>query len=252
MVRLIYDGSFEGLLTAVFEVYEYRYATAAIVPDTFENQDMFAEEHVVSTDSSKAERVEKSLEKYGGHGTLKDLLRVHLSEDPHREQLILYAIRYMLKEKTDIFKNFADENILRISKLVKSVRREKHRMEAFIRFRQLADGSFYAYIEPDFDVLPLILPHFRARYADQHWMIYDLRRNYGILYNLNSAEFFTPDDSQREVLRNPNAFLHETEKLYETLWQNYFRSTNIVQRRNPKLHLRHIPKRYWKYLSEKQ
>lgn len=39
---------------------------------------------------------------------------------------------------------------------------------------------------------------------------------------------------------------------FQKLWQDYFKSTNIESRKNMKLHTRHIPKRYWKYLSEKQ
>ena len=36
------------------------------------------------------------------------------------------------------------------------------------------------------------------------------------------------------------------------MWKDYFDSTNIKERKNMKLHIRHVPKRYWKYLSEKQ
>jgi len=39
---------------------------------------------------------------------------------------------------------------------------------------------------------------------------------------------------------------------YQTLWNDYFKSTNIASRINPKLHTQHVPKRYWKYLSEKK
>lgn len=32
----------------------------------------------------------------------------------------------------------------------------------------------------------------------------------------------------------------------------HFKSTNITERKNTKLHVQHIPKRYWRYLTEKQ
>ncbi|RZL34744.1 MAG: DUF4130 domain-containing protein, partial [Pedobacter sp.] len=48
------------------------------------------------------------------------------------------------------------------------------------------------------------------------------------------------------------AQLNEKEELYTHLWKDYFKSTNIESRKNTKLHVQHVPKRYWKYLTEKQ
>ena len=42
------------------------------------------------------------------------------------------------------------------------------------------------------------------------------------------------------------------EELYQKLWHSYFQSINIEARKNTKLHLQHVPRRYWKYLTEKQ
>ena len=44
----------------------------------------------------------------------------------------------------------------------------------------------------------------------------------------------------------------EDEKLYQELWKGYFKSMTIKERINLKLHRQHLPKRYWKYLTEKQ
>lgn len=252
MIQLIYDGSFEGLLTAVFEVFEYRFESVEIVTNQYDNANLFAEKHTVTTQEEKAKRVIKGIEKYADRGAVKSLLLVFLSEDNSREKLILYAIKYLVQEKRNIFQNFTDSYIMKISKIVKSVRREKHRMEAFVRFQQLQDSSFYAHIAPDFDVLPLIASHFKNRYSHQKWMIYDLHRNYGIHYDLQQIDFFIPDNQMKKNLHNPSSFLHEKEQNYELLWKNYFDSTNIKERKNTKLHLQHLPKRYWKYLTEKK
>jgi len=39
---------------------------------------------------------------------------------------------------------------------------------------------------------------------------------------------------------------------YQKLWSEYFDHTNIKERKNTKLHTQHVPKRYWKYLTEKK
>jgi hypothetical protein len=99
--------------------------------------------------------------------------------------------------------------------------------------------------------LPLILNHFKNRYQDQKWMIFDLKRNYGIFYDLETADFFYPEEHQILQLRNPKNLYHDEEKKYQKLWQRYFFKTNIVERKNIKLHIQWLPKRYWKYLTEK-
>jgi probable DNA metabolism protein len=46
--------------------------------------------------------------------------------------------------------------------------------------------------------------------------------------------------------------LASDEKLFQALWKNYFEHIAIKERINPALHKRLLPKRFWKYLPEKQ
>lgn len=251
MTTLLYDGSFDGLLTAVFEVFEYRYQDVEIVSkEKFVHENMFSEIHEVITQHEKAERVFKRLEKNIGKSGIHQLLKVFLSEDTELEKLILSAIRQSIHHPDEnILQNYADADILKISKICKSVDRERHRMTAFVRFEKMQDGVFFAKMDPDFNVIPLIREHFKDRYQDQKWMIYDLKRNYGILYNLKDCDLFYPEEKL-----NFNQYqerFHDEEENYQKLWQRYFVKTNIVERKNIKLHIQHVPKRYWKYLTEK-
>ncbi|KAB1230266.1 TIGR03915 family putative DNA repair protein [Chryseobacterium viscerum] len=251
MTTLLYDGSFDGLFTAIFEVFEYRYQDVEIANrERFHQENIFAEIHEVITQPEKSERVVNKLEQNIGKFGIHQLLKVFLSEDPELENLILSAVRQSIKHPAvNILENFADSDILKISKICKSVDRERHRMTAFVRFEKMKDDVFFAKIDPDFNVLPLIRKHFNDRYQDQKWMIYDLRRNYGILYDLESCDFFSPDE-KLDFNQYQQKF-HDEEKNYQTLWQRYFTKTNIVERKNMKLHIQHVPKRYWKYLTEK-
>lgn len=251
MTTLLYDGSFDGLFTAVFEVFEYRYNDAEIVSrENFLQENIFAQIHEVVTQTEKSERVLKKLEQSIGKTGINQLVKVFLSEDPRLEQLILSAVQQSVKYPGDnILQNFANDDILQISKICKSVSRERHRMTAFVRFEKMQDDIYFAKINPDYNVLPLIRNHFKNRYADQQWMIYDLRRNYGLFYDLENCEFFYPDEKIN--LSQYQEKLHDEEKKYQRLWQSYFAKTNIKERKNSKLHIQHVPKRYWKYLTEK-
>jgi len=165
---------------------------------------------------------------------------------------MLHYIRYALSSSENVERDFSNRHILEIEKTVKKVNREKHRMDAFVRFRLTTDGIYFATIAPDFNVLPLNATHFKKRYADQNWLIYDLKRKYGIYYDLKNVktvqlEISEAINTQKEA---PNFFTLE-EIQFQKLWGNYFKNSNIASRKNMRLHIKHIPKRYWKYLTEK-
>ena len=81
---------------------------------------------------------------------------------------------------------------------------------------------------------------------------YDLKRHYGLFYDLSmvdTIQLSLPEDFDGTKTSTDYFALEELE--FQTLWQDYFESTNIPSRKNMKLHVQHVPKRYWKYLSEK-
>ncbi|WP_226063908.1 TIGR03915 family putative DNA repair protein [Kaistella polysaccharea] len=253
MTTLLYDGTFEGLFTAIFEVYEYKFQPAEIISiDQYKTESIFSDPHEVITNEVKANRVLQKLENNLGKKGVSQLLRVYLSENENAERLILSAVSLSLKfPKDPVLNNFANVDMMDIAKITKSISREVHRMHAFVRFEKLQDEVYFSKIEPDFNVLPLIISHFKNRYQDQKWMIYDLKRYYGIFYDLKDTQFFEPALEQTSQLKRTTNILHEEEMQYQKLWQRYFFKTNIPERKNLKLHVQSLPKRYWKYLTEK-
>lgn len=252
MTLLSYDSTFEGFLTTIFEIYEFKYAHPKIIKKLDLQQNLFAEATEIFSNEEKSDRVIKKLEKQLGSDGIRCLLYAFLSEIETIEQDLYQVIDYAVQNPTlNIMKDFANDEVLKIVKLTKSVGREKHRMEAFIRFELLKDGVYFAKIDPDFDVLTLIIPHFKNRYQDQKWMIYDLRRKYGVYYDLESITIITLDLDIKLSDKNGDLY-SESEINYQKLWSEYFDHTNIKERKNTKLHLQHVPKRYWKYLTEKK
>ncbi len=253
MIHFLYDGSFEGLLTAVFDVYDRKAAEAQIIAQDRYQSDAFAERAEVVTDDNKANRVWRGLQKKLSVGGLSNLFSLYLSERPDREDLLLAFCRMAFATDEKVEENFSSPVVLQIAQTGKQLHREKHRFEAFVRFVQLADGTYFATIDPDFDVLPLITPHFADRYAGQIWIIYDTRRRYGIHYDGQTVQEVRFDFRSGNQQSLPAAETQApAEELYQQLWRVYFRSVNIPARRNLKLHRQHVPVRYWKYLTEKR
>ena len=249
---LIYDGSFNGFLTTVFVAFEEKINVADIQRNGQGQNGLFSKTETIFTNIEKAKRVWNGVRKKSP-SAITNIYFAFLSETEGVERMLYTYIQKLMATKGQKQADFSDETVLYISQLARKVGREKHRMEAFVRFQRTKDNIYFANIEPDFDVLPLISKHFRNRYADQQWLIYDVKRKYGIFYNLEGVEIVTLDLGEIHFnrTRKSKAFI-ESEYEYQELWNNYFQSTNIKSRINRKLHTQYVPKRYWKYLSEKK
>jgi probable DNA metabolism protein len=250
MSYLIYDGTFEGLLTAVFESYALKLEKVSIRRNA--GPMLFEMVHQVETAPEKAQRVAAKVEALLGKDGMKTLWKATLSEQQDVGDILLNVIQYTLKANKNILKDYGHSDVLKLQEIMKKLNRERHRMTAFVRFKLATDQTYYATIEPDFDVLPLISRHFQNRYADQRWMIFDTKRGYGIFYDLKQVIPVEMHEAEDSRLPAPLAIDWDgSEEDFQTLWKNYFKSTNIPSRKNTKLHLQHVPKRYWKYLIEK-
>jgi probable DNA metabolism protein len=250
-VQCLTDGSFEGLLTAIFDCYANKVKASNIVAETQYQPGLFGRIEFTRTDLEKAKRVSRKLKQID-ISFFKTLYCIFLSEHLKREMLIYNLVAKMLRNPEQVKGDYRDAEVLRAKEIRKEVGREVHRMHAFVRFQRMADDIWFAAIKPDFDVIPLIGDHFEKRYADQKWVIYDVKRSYGLSYDLEKMEYVELDFTASLTPEKLNTrVLHKDEIAYQTLWQEYFKSVDIASRRNMKLHIRHVPKRYWRYMMEK-
>lgn len=252
MQLVVYDGSFEGFLSSVFDIYEYKFSDVQFAAEENYQRNIFGNAHIVNADEVKVKRLWKGLEQRLTKKALGQLYKTFLSEKKGIENILLAYIRYAFESKNAMEYDYSHAAVLEVVQMARIVYREKHRMEAFIRFQLTKDNLFYAVIEPDFNVLPLIKKHFHDRYQDQYWMIYDTRRKYGLYYDMKEVSTvsmsFEADTGSGKTIRS---IYDGKEELYQKLWQQYFNSVNIAARKNMRLHIQHMPKRYWRFLTEK-
>lgn len=261
MKNYAYDGSFEGLLSCIFTIFQTKIPPSNIGVEDLTQFSLLDENHLVITDETQAERVLKAIDTYSNDRGAQLLYRLFLSEITQIEMVIYRLVKIIMAAKDEtILSNFANATVLQAAQINRMISREVHRMHAFVRFQKMEDGLFYAAIEPDFNVLPLIGEHFENRYADQRWLIVDTKRNYGLAYDLQKCQFVAADDidlhtrksgDRKSDDRNSANKMDPKELEFQKLWGVYFHSVNIKERNNPRLHLRHMPRRYWKYLIEK-
>jgi len=251
-MHFLYDYTFDGLLTCVFEAFNRKEFPEYIVGEN-KQLPLFSESFRVITDDAKAERVLKALRKKISKPALDMLFISYLSELDGIEIHIFRYIQKALLAEESIETNFADPDVLELSKIYKKVTREEERIRQFVRFQKTADGLFFAVMNPAYNVLPLTARFFKTRYADQQWIIYDIKREYGLFYDFKTVETVhfdqLPFASENGQLATDK--LDEYETAFQNLWRDYLKAITINERRNLKLQRQHLPKRFWTYLTEK-
>ena len=202
MQTYLFDGSMEGLLTAVFEWFERKPGDVCLRNQDLHQPDAFEQCISIRSNDAQAARVWKGLQKRLDKGWIRRLTCAYLSERPDVHEHLFKLICYLFQNPPGAEHNYGNEHLLEVAQTARKVEREKHRMEAFIRFQHSADGIFYCAIDPDFNVLPLLAKHFKNRYQDQQWIIYDIKRHYGLFYDLNTVEEISMQREEESNLMN--------------------------------------------------
>jgi len=240
----ITDGSFEGLLTAVFEAYQNRENPEDIISRSTLQLSMVIEMREIITDPEKSDRVYKAISEKISQEALEMVYSAYLSEAPDCGLYIYRFIRIGMKIGKKVCHYLQNPDVLRVHDLSRKVFGATHRFLGLLRFKRIQNGIFYAQYEPDHNITMLISGHFAERLSDQPWIIHDTGRDVCALY----------DTREYVLMQGHPPFIDEAqpEEEFERLWKGYFKAIAIESRKNPRLQRSFMPVRYWKNLTEKR
>lgn len=154
---------------------------------------------------------------------------------------LLYRILYRLRETPRLLDHLTDPDIHRARLIEKSVRRDEHKMHAFVRFKKVVTGDeerYLAWHQPEHLIVRLAAPFFERRFGDRRWSI------------------FTPDLSAHWDLRalsyGPGLPQHEFphDDAMDDLWKTYYASTFNPARVKLKMMRSEMSPKYWKSMPE--
>lgn len=245
MLVYIFDGTFDGLLTCIYEAY-YRHETPGDFVGGKYLQAGLGDDYVnIVSDETKAMKVTNSIKSQISIESLDKVYHAYLSELEGIYIAIYQYLKFGWKVGPKLNNFLTDNRVMTINNASRKVGCEAHRLTGLIRFKQLDEELYYASIEPDHNVTELIAPHFASRFANQNWIIHDLKRNTAAVFN--KINWVMVRDTG-----NLNITEDERELFVQSLWKKYFKSISIQSRENPKLQRQFLPGRYWKHLVEKQ
>ena len=237
------DGSLEGLLSAIYEMY-YSGDNAFDILQKPPLQSNFAVPYIaVETDEYKAQKVHQAIVEKISERAAEEVTNTWLSELPFSGKNIAGYLKLGFKIGYKVDYMVSDPRVMPVHKASAKVRREVHRLLGICRFSKTAQGCFLCEITPDHNVLPLIAPHFAARMADVSWIIHDRSRGLSAVYDTESW-YITASRLPSEIRYS------EDENEYRKIWKTYFDTVAIEGRINPKLQRAFVPIRYRKNMTE--
>lgn len=252
MIDYLYDETFEGLLTCIYQHY-YEQKAAGIYPERHYQASFFRKCKIVETDENKAKIVYEAIESKISTSDLRRIYRVFLSSDENKETKILKYVLLGFKVGPKVSLLHSEPLVFDVQQIEHKVSFEVHRLLGLVRFSVLkpsqATGSgdrveiLYCLVEPDHDVLEFLADHFTDRFKNEPFIIHDKKREKA-LFSQNGEWYISPFQ-QINSLKDT-----ENEAVYQTLWKQYFQTIAIEERINPRCQKRCMPVRYWKNLTE--
>ena len=244
----IYDGTWDGFMCLVYRIAEDEAVPDAILRPSDAELGLLFDIVTIENNLGIAQATENALRKRISGRMLTYAWFALLSCDLIGGRNVDMALWRVL---ADIWKwgkkkefDLADESIGVVRKAAHRTGHEYNRFLGVVRFRDLG-GLFYAELEPDCDVLTLLADHFSARLADQGWILHDLRRKKAAVYNMKTWVVADMPPLVPALAENI-----EKDDAYQNLWREFYRSTTTTQRLNYKTQRGHMPKKYWKHLTE--
>ncbi|MDB4292487.1 TIGR03915 family putative DNA repair protein [Maribacter sp.] len=189
---LIYDGSFNGFLTTIYRAFDENIQVSDIQKNIIFQGGLFSDTETVSTQLEHAKSVWNGIQTKS-HIAIRNIYFAFLSEHQRIEIILYNYIKKLFSPKDMLSLNFPNDLESSINQLANTVGKEKQHMEAYLKFNATADGVQLAFINPDNDILPLISRHYRFKFPDSPWLIYDSKRDYGLYYNLKTVELISLD-----------------------------------------------------------
>ena len=237
----LYDGSFAGLLCCVFESFYEKEMPFGIFSYDDERETLFSVKEIF-TNEEYAGRVEASIGEKICAEALHLVRMCYLSRMEGRELAVLNFLRLGYKVGAGVVDMLSDEDVRIITKATNNVAGEGHKYKGLLRFSEY-NGALIAIIEPKNFILPIIAPHFCDRFPSENFLIYDKTHKHAFVYQDGNKSLIQLDE-----LKLPKA--SEEEKMYRALWKHFYDTIAIEGRKNPKLRMGHMPKRYWPQLTE--
>ncbi len=239
----IFDGTFFGFLTVVFECFQNKNFDCGIQEDGIIQESFCFEYKHIETDNVKAERVVLGIKRKISQRAFENVYMSFLSFQKNRFTDILKYLKLGFKvgRRVDDYKTL--DYVLNVIKNRRAVGEEAHLLTGFVRFAQTKENVLYSEISPDNDVIEIVANHFANRLRTEKWIINDVKRKKCALYD-NGNLLIMENVSKLEISNS------DDEELWQNLWIDFFNTISIEDRKSSRRQNQMLPKKFRKHMIE--
>ena len=237
---LLYDGTYQGFLSACLAVLERE---EGVVEIRMGKEAQLALSGFLWCEASPedAARMQDRIVRRMGKKAGSWVELTFRSELPGREEALLDFLRLGFREGKGWERHPRSPEVERVERMARFTWREYHRWKGITRFRYREEAGFFvAEIEPSADILDLLARHFWRRMSGLSWAIRDVKRGKEVVCRADPR--FPAGDIT-------DAGFPDRDQTW-ALWREYYFSICLPERSNPRLKKAHLPARYWKYVPE--
>lgn len=246
------EDSIDGIFTGVYDAWASKlgHKNIQLSSDQNQNLNLFSEYISVKTDFLKSRKVSRTLIQKLGVYFYETICQCAMADGSCRKlsmdkanaiyQTIVMALA--LPEGAKVLEYLGEPCIACIFELCRQTQNEGHHLVEFLRFAELQNKILFAQIHPKNDVLPILAAHFTNRLPLENFIIYDAAHQIAAVHRA-SKDYLIVDASSID-LSLTEAYSNE-EEAFKNLWCAFFESIAIESRKNPKLQIQNIPKRFW-------
>lgn len=239
----LYDGTFDGFLTIVFNSYASKTLPQKIFSEANYSLNFLDETLMIETDFEKSKRVFTGIEKNIGYTALHNTYYAFLSNEKEKEMALLNYLWDGFDIGPKINNRLTIPYVFQVMAMKKRSLGECHRLKGLLRFQEIGTNLYYASIHPDNNILEPLGHHFIQRLPTQNFVIHDKTRNICLLYN--GKEYQIIDATNIKI-----PAISSEEQKYQELWKLFFKTIAIAERKNPRCQMNYMPKKYWDDLIE--
>lgn len=163
-----------------------------------------------------------------------------LNSDPQRFAL-LYRVLWRLQQNRALLEDAADKDVAQLDALAKAVRRDEHKMHAFVRFREVESENgprYVAWFEPQHHIVEETADFFVRRFAGMSWSIITPEAS---AHWDGEALRIGPGGKRRDV---------PVDDARDEDWRIYYESMFNPARLKVAAMKREMPKHYWRNMPE--
>lgn len=246
-ITLLCEDTVDGIFTAIYKAWEIGTKHTEVQVEDGMTMSLFSSYKKVDADAQLAFRVADSISRKISDEAYGLIYNAALSDRSGKAQYIYRFLQKGFKVGKEIINYLQDDDVRNVYEMSRFVWRESHKYMGFVRFEELESGVLCSRINPRSNVVPLIAEHFSDRLNQENWVILDTNRNFAAVHRKGEEALLINGVTEEQL--NSMGELSEREKEFQSLWDCFYHTIAISERKNDRQQMLMMPKRYRKYMK---